>query len=55
MSVIYLVLPLALIVAGVFLGAFLWAVRRGQMDDLTTPSIRLLHDDESPEPRSKKA
>ena len=46
MSVIYIVLPLALIVVLVAVIAFVWAARRGQFDDLTTPAVRMLHDEE---------
>lgn len=46
MSVIYIVVPLALIVVLVALGAYLWAVRSGQMDDLDTPPLRALFEDE---------
>ena len=45
MSVIYIVLPLAIIMAIVAVGAFLWAVHRGQFDDLETPRYRVLFDD----------
>jgi len=45
MSVLYLVLPLALILVGVGIGAFVWATRRGQFDDLTTPGMRALHEE----------
>ena len=45
MSVLYIVLPLALVVVGVAVGAFVWAARRGQFDDLETPAVRMLHDD----------
>ena len=45
MTVLYLVLPLALIVVAVAVWAFVWATRRGQFDDLETPAIRALHDD----------
>ena len=48
MEMIYIVLPLALLVAGVALGAFLWAVCRGQYDDLDTPPYRALFDDNAP-------
>jgi cbb3-type cytochrome oxidase maturation protein len=44
-SVIYLVLPLATLVVLVAVGAFVWAARRGQFDDLITPAVRMLHDD----------
>ena len=46
MSVIFLVLPLALIVVAAAVGAFVWATRRGQFDDLDTPALRMLHDDD---------
>lgn len=45
MSVIFLVLPLALIIVAAAVVAFAWATRRGQFDDLDTPPIRALHDD----------
>jgi cbb3-type cytochrome oxidase maturation protein len=46
MSLIYVVLPAALLLAAVAVAAFIWAVRSGQMDDLETPALRVLHDDE---------
>jgi cbb3-type cytochrome oxidase maturation protein len=51
MEVIYLVLPLAIVLAGVAVAAFLWAVRRGQYDDLDAPPCRVLFEDEAA-PRS---
>lgn len=48
MMVLFIVLPLALIVVGIALWAFIWVVRSGQMDDLDTPPIRMLFDDEVP-------
>ena len=54
MSVIFIVLPLALVIVFVAVGAFAWAARRGQFDDLETPAMRALHDDsESRGPRSE--
>lgn len=53
MSVLYLALPLALILAAVAVAAFVWSVHDGQLDDLDTPSIRLLNDDQ--DGRKKKA
>ncbi len=47
MSVIYLVLPLALIVVIAAVIAYVWAVRNGQFDDTTTPAVRMLFDDEA--------
>lgn len=51
MSVIYIVLPVAILIAAVAIGAFLWAARRGQFDDLTTPAIRALQDDSERKPK----
>jgi len=45
MSVLYLVVPLALVVVGSALWAFVWASGRGQFDDLDTPALRMLRDD----------
>lgn len=46
MSVIYLLLPLALLISTMAVAAFLWATGRGQFDDLQTPAVRILHDEE---------
>jgi cbb3-type cytochrome oxidase maturation protein len=46
MTVLYLLLPLAVLSAGVFVGLFIWATRDGQFDDVTTPQIRVLFDDD---------
>lgn len=44
MSVLYILIIAALIVAIGFLAAFIWAVKSGQYDDTHTPSIRILFD-----------
>lgn len=44
MSVVYLVLPLALLVVAGAVIAFVWSARSGQYDDLETPAVRVLHD-----------
>lgn len=46
MTVLYLILPLALLFAGVAVAAFAWTVRSGQLDDIETPPRRILFDDE---------
>jgi cbb3-type cytochrome oxidase maturation protein len=46
MSVIYLVLPIAIFLAGAFVAAFIWATRSGQYDDMDSPAKRMLNDDE---------
>jgi cbb3-type cytochrome oxidase maturation protein len=56
MSVIIVLVIMSIIVAGGFLGAFLWAVKNGQFDDTYSPSVRMLFDDKAPkkEVSSKK-
>jgi cbb3-type cytochrome oxidase maturation protein len=49
MSVIYVLIPLALVLATVALWGFIRAVKGGQFDDLDTPAHRLLHDDDEDE------
>jgi len=46
MSVIYILLPVAALLAASAIAAFIWAVRRGQLDDLDTPAVRILHDED---------
>lgn len=48
MSVIYVVLPIALILLAGAIAAYAWAARKGQFDDLKTPAMRALHDDQVP-------
>jgi len=45
MSVLYIALPIALAFAGLAIAGFVRSVRSGQMDDLETPALRMLHDD----------
>lgn len=46
MTALYVVLPLALLIAGSAVLAFAWVVRSGQLDDVDTPPRRILFDDE---------
>ncbi len=46
MSVIYILISISIVVAVVFLVAFIRAVKSGQYDDDYTPSVRMLFDDE---------
>lgn len=45
MSVIVILICFSLLVAVIFLFAFLWAVKNGQYEDRYTPSVRILFDD----------
>ena len=51
MSALYIVLPLALLIAFLAVLAFVWSVRSGQLDDVDTPPRRILFDDEGRGPR----
>lgn len=53
MSVIIILIIISVIVAVLFLGIFIWAVKTGQFDDTVSPSIRILFDDEAKESKSK--
>jgi cbb3-type cytochrome oxidase maturation protein len=53
MTVLFIVLPLAILMAGLFLGAFILSVRRGQYDDLDTPPLRMLFDDDTRQPKKR--
>jgi cbb3-type cytochrome oxidase maturation protein len=53
MSALFVLILISLIVALGFLGAFIWAVRSGQMDDDYTPSIRILFDNETNSEKTK--
>lgn len=46
MSMIFVVLPLGLLIATAAVLAFIWAARSGQFDDMETPQVRVLFDDE---------
>lgn len=46
MEILYLLIPLGLLVLGVAIWGFLWAVRTGQFDDMEGPAHRILMDDD---------
>lgn len=45
MNVLFLLVPLALLIAGSAAVAFVWSVRDGQLDDLDTPPRRIIAED----------
>ena len=51
MRIVFFLIPLGLILFGVAIAAFFWAVRSGQFDDLTTPAWRVLLDDDEKPPK----
>jgi cbb3-type cytochrome oxidase maturation protein len=46
MEVLYLLVPLAVVLAGVIVWAFFWAVRSNQFEDLEGPAHRILMDED---------
>jgi len=46
MSILFALIPLAIGLLAVAVWAFFWAVRSGQFDDLDTPAVRILLDDD---------
>ncbi len=51
MNILLLLIPLSLMLLVVAIGAFWWAVRRGQFDDLDTPALDILVDEDAPRVR----
>lgn len=49
MNSLYLLVPLAGVLVAIAIAAFVWAVRNAQFDDLETPAVRVLVDDEDEE------
>ncbi|BBI72306.2 hypothetical protein HAALTHF_20220n [Vreelandella aquamarina] len=46
MTILYLLIPLSLILLGLAVWAFFWAVKNDQFDDLEGPAHRILFDDD---------
>lgn len=46
MNILYLLIPLGLVLLGIAVWAFMWAVRSGQFEDLEGPAHRILMDDD---------
>lgn len=45
MNIVFFMIPLALLLGFGFLGAFIWSVKDGQLDDVETPALRILNDE----------
>ncbi|MGS2744696.1 cbb3-type cytochrome oxidase assembly protein CcoS [Halomonas sp. LS-001] len=58
MSILYLLIPLSLILLGLAVWAFFWAVKNDQFDDLEGPAHRILFDEDEndllPEERERR-
>ena len=54
MSIVILLAIIGILVAGGFLGGFIWAVKSGQYDDTESPAMRMLFDDTKPVEKDHK-
>lgn len=58
MSILYLLIPLSLILLGLAVWAFFWAVKNDQFEDLEGPAHRILFDEDEndlpPEERQRR-
>ncbi|MDX1344747.1 MAG: cbb3-type cytochrome oxidase assembly protein CcoS [Sedimenticolaceae bacterium] len=56
MSILYLLIPLAVILMVVAVAFFMWTIKSGQYEDLEGPAHRILMDDDDPMiPRSDRS
>jgi len=55
MEVVYLLIPIAILLVAAMVGAFVWASKSGQFDDLEGPAHRILMEKDEPrEPVPKR-
>lgn len=50
MNILLALIPVSLLLLGAAIWFFLWAVKRGQFDDLDTPALDMLREDDRPAP-----
>ena len=48
MEVVFVLIPLALMLVGIVMWVFWWAIKSGQFDDMEGPAHRILMEDEAP-------
>ncbi len=46
MEIIYVLIPISIVILAIGIGLFFWATRSGQFDDLESPALDVLRDDE---------
>jgi cbb3-type cytochrome oxidase maturation protein len=51
MNILLALIPISLILLGIAIAVFVWAVRHGQFEDLDTPALDILRDESHPPPR----
>ena len=55
MAILLMLIPISLVLLGLAVAAFIWAVKRGQFDDLDTPALDILEDNDRPAPPAGQA
>ena len=50
MESLFFLVPVTLLLVGIAVAVFFWAMRSGQFDDLDSPAWRILHDDDANPP-----
>lgn len=50
MNILFLLIPLGLVMLALAIWGFFWAVRAGQFDDLESPAVKILLDDDRAPP-----
>ena len=55
MNSLLVLVPISLVLLGIAIAAFVWAVKRGQFDDLDTPPLDILRDEDKPAPPRREA
>ncbi len=50
MNIIFVLIPMGLVLVIIAIAAFFWAANHGQFDDLDTPALRILMDEDAPPP-----
>jgi cbb3-type cytochrome oxidase maturation protein len=53
MNILLVLIPISLLLLGVAIAAFAWAVRRGQFEDLDTAALDILRDEPAPATRDE--
>lgn len=54
MEILILLVPLATLAVVIGVWLFIWALRRGQFDDLDSPAWRVIFDDQEQQRKQKK-
>lgn len=50
MDILYLLIPISLVMIGLIIGIFSWAIKSGQFDDLEGPAHEILMDNDEVTP-----